>query len=292
MRVLAALALTVCLDSLTGQAMAQLQTKSRAPPPNHCDGIETLVGSEKRCLKPKDTFKDCEICPEMIVVPAGAFMMGANENDDEKPVHGVTIASAFAVARFEATFTEWDACKSEGDCKHRPDDWDWGRGNRPVIDVSWDEITREYLPWLSRKSGKQYRLLTEAEWEYAARAGSGAKYMWGDEIGWALANCAGCGSQWDRKQSAPVGSFQANAFGLHDMHGNVWEWVEDCYRDSYGHAPSDGGAAAEEAGCRRVLRGGSWINLPEDLRSAARIRFHRFNRYAYFGFRVARTLTP
>ena len=125
------------------------------------------------------------------------------------------------------TFAEWDACVSASGCKHKPDDRSWGRGSRPVMNVSWDDITKDYLPWLSRKTDKSYRLLTEAEWEYAARAGSRGKYTWGDEIGKNRANCDGCGSHWD-KQTAPVGSFQANAFGLHDMHGNVWEWVADC----------------------------------------------------------------
>ena len=176
------------------------------------DGVaEWFAGSPpiRRCLKPKDTFKDCDTCPEMVVVPAGEFMMGSNDGQaDEKPVHKVTIAKPFAVGKFEVTFAEWDACVAAGGCKHKPDDEGWGRGKRPVINVSWDDITKEYLPWLSRKTGKTYRLLTEAEWEYAARAGSRAKYAWGDEIGKNSANCDGCGSHWDNKQTAPVGSFQ------------------------------------------------------------------------------------
>ena len=259
--------------------------------PARCSGVEALVGNGTRCLKPKDTFKDCPECPEMVVIPAGEFMMGSTEYDNEKPVHKVTIAKPFAVGKFEVTFAEWDACVSAGGCKHKPNDRGWGKGNRPVIDVSWDDITKEYLPWLSRKSGRTYRLLSEAEWEYAARAGSSRKYAWGDEVGRNLANCDGCGSQRDNKQTAPVGSFQPNTFGLHDMHGNVWEWVQDCYKDTYAAAPSDGRATSDVASCSRVLRGGTWDGNPWFLRSAGRSNLAPDNRLSGQGFRVARTLS-
>jgi formylglycine-generating enzyme required for sulfatase activity len=157
------------------------------------------------------------------------------------------------------------------------------------MSVSWDDVTKEYMPWLSRKTAKTYRLLTEAEWEYAARAGSGAKYTWGDDIGKKLANCDGCGSQWDYKQTAPVGSFQANAFGLHDMHGNVMEWVADCYKD-YANAPADGKAASDALCPRRVVRGGSWIAHTRFLHSAYRGTNGGDHRSYIIGFRVARTL--
>jgi len=131
----------------------------------------------------------------MVVVPAGEFMMGSKQSNDEEPVHKVTIAKPFAAGKYEVTFDDWDACAIAGGCKHLPDDQSWGRGNRPVINVSWDDITKQYLPWLSRETQKTYRLLTEAEWEYAARAGSrGGEYTWGDEIGSNRANCDGCGS--------------------------------------------------------------------------------------------------
>src|SRR5262249_41609715 len=136
------------------------------------------------------------------------------------------------------------------------------------------------------------RLLTEAEWEYAARAGGRGTYTWGDEIGKNRANCDGCGSQWDNKQTAPVGSFEANSFGLYDMHGNVWEWVADCHKDSYANVPSDGKATSDVAGCSRVLRGGSWYNDPGYLRSAIRIWLTPDFRSYNSGFRLARTLHP
>ena len=263
------------------------------------DGVaEWFAGSPpvRRCLKPKDIFKDCETCPEMVVIPAGAFTMGSPANEegssaDESPQRKVTIAKPFAVGKFEATFAEWDACVSDRSCKHKPKDEGWGRGKRPVINVSWDDISKGYLPWLSRKTGKPYRLLTEAEWEYAVRAGSQAKYTWGEDLGKSRANCDECGSQWD-KQTAPVGSFQANAFGLHDMHGNVWEWVADCYIDSYANAPSDGKAASEVAGCRRIQRGGSWYGVTRHLRAASRAYDTPGSRSPTNGFRLARTLGP
>ena len=179
---------------------------------------------------PGSTFRDCDQCPEMVVIPEGRFRMGDLNgvgDDDEKPVHDVTIASPFAVGKYEVTFAEWDACVAGGGCTHRPADRGWGRGTRPVIDVSWDD-TQAYVRWLSRATGKPYRLLSEAEWEYVARAGSTTKYQLGDDVGTNKANCVGCGSQWDAKSTAPVGSFAANAFGLFDTTGNVQEWVADC----------------------------------------------------------------
>jgi formylglycine-generating enzyme required for sulfatase activity len=241
---------------------------------------------------PGRIFRDCPDCPEMVVVPAGSFMMGSDDFDDEKPVHKVTIAEAFAASKFSVTFADWDACVAADGCKHKPDDLGWGRSNRPVINVSWDDATKEYLPWLSRKTGKSYRLLTEAEWDYAARAGTTAAYSWGNDVGKGNANCNSCGSQWDNKQTAPVGSFKPNAFGLYDMHGNVWQWVQDCYHDKYQGAPTDGSAwvtSCTEDG-RRVLRGGSWVSIPLRLRAAFRSRGSTVGRDDGLGFRLARTL--
>jgi len=253
--------------------------------------------SAERALKPKDTFKECDQCPEMVVVPAGSFTMGSPASEpgrdvDESPQHSVTIAKPFAVAKFELTFDEWDACVADGGCNaYKPGDQGWGRGRRPVINVSWDNAT-VYVAWLSRKTGKAYRLLTEAEWEYAARAGSTTAYYWGDKLGKGNANCNGCGSKWDNAQTSPVGSFAANAFGLYDMAGNVWQWVQDCYHDNYNSASPDGLAWTSEDCSGRVVRGGSWISYPQLLRSAGRFRNTPNDRGNLLGFRVGRTLTP
>ena len=220
------------------------------------------------------TLRDCTQCPEMVVVPAGAYRMGspADETDrdiDEGPVHRVTIGEPFAAGRFEVTFAQWDACHAAGGCAHRPDDQGWGRGNRPVVDVSWHDA-QEYVRWLSDETGQSYRLLSESEWEYIARAGTSTRYWWGDAIGHNRANCGGCGSPWDARQTAPVGSFSPNAFGLHDVHGNVWEWVQDCAFHFYYGAPNDGSAWESQTCESRRIRGGSWNTLPRYLRTANR----------------------
>ena len=247
----------------------------------------------RRKFPPGKTFRDCPECPEMVVVPAGSFTMGSPAPEDEGPQHRVTISQPFAVGKYEVTFSEWDACVSAGGCNgYRPGDEGWGRGSRPVIEVSWEDA-KSYVAWLSRRTGQRYRLLTEAEWEYAARAKTRTGYSWGDRIGRNRANCYGCGSRRDSQGTAPAGSFPANGFGLHDMHGNVWEWVEDCWHKSYAGAPSDGSAWVAGGDCSvRVLRGGSWDDAPGFLRSAGRGGNVAGFRYFSYGFRVARTLTP
>ena len=237
-------------------------------------------------------FRDCPECPEMAPVAAGSFMMGSIENINKKTRLRMTIARPFAVGKYEVMFAEWDACVAAGGCGgHRPGDEGWGRGRRPVINVSWDDA-KSYARWLSRKTGKQYRLLSEAEWEYAARVGTTTRYSWGDGIGHNRANCDGCGSRWDNRRTAPVGSFPANPRGLHDVHGNVWEWVADCWNENYRGAPSDGSAWMSGECSRRVVRGGSWNSDPGDLNSSARSRDRSGLRYYAIGFRVARTLAP
>jgi formylglycine-generating enzyme required for sulfatase activity len=193
---------------------------------------------------------------------------------------------------FEVTFAEWDACFYLGGCSYLPGDQGWGRGRQPVVNVSWDDV-QKYVAWIARRTGKPYRLLSEAEWEYAARAGSDTAYSWGDEIGRGNANCESCGSKWDNRQTAPVGSFTTNAFGLHDMHGNVWEWVQDCFRHNYEGAPTDG-LPNEVGDCStRVIRGGSWSTGPQTLRAADRVWQPRnFRASSSNGFRVARALAP
>ena len=253
-----------------------------------------LTAAQERALKPGDSFREGAGLPEMIVVPPGQFLMGSppGQGDDrERPQHEVTIARPFAVGKFAVTFAEWDACAAAGACRRDVSDEGWGRGRRPVINVSWNDA-QAYAKWLAGVTGKPYRLLSEAEFEYAARAGSQTAYPWGDAItlnGQAMANCNGCGSPWDNKQTAPVGSFPANAFGLHDMVGNVWQWTEDCWNDSYQGAPADGSPWTSGDCGSRALRGGSWCYRPGYLRSAIRCRSDPGNWDNYAGFRLSRT---
>ncbi|MCP3897296.1 SUMF1/EgtB/PvdO family nonheme iron enzyme, partial [Moraxella sp.] len=181
----------------------------------------------------RDRLKDGRLGPEMVRIPAGRFRMGdiqGGGDGDEKPVHRVSV-SEFAMGRYEVTFAEYDKF-AQATGRKKPDDEGWGRGNRPVINVSWDDAVA-YAKWLSQQTGKQYRLPTEAEWEYAARAGTETQYWWGNEIGQNRAVCDACGSRWDNKQTAPVGSFAANPFSLYDTVGNVWEWTCSEYEDKY-----------------------------------------------------------
>ena len=239
-------------------------------------------------------FRECARCPELVVVPAGKFLMSGPAGDDEEsPARAVTIAEPIAVGVYEVTFGEWDACVSEGGCAgYRPEDEGWGRGRRPVINVSWEDA-QAYVRWLAEKTGQRYRLPSESEWEYAARAGSAARYWWGDEPGRNRANCRGCGSRWDGERTAPVGSFASNGFGLHDVQGNVWEWVEDCGHEDRAAAPPDGSARTSGGNCRfRMRRGGSWDVEPEYLRFAWRDWDVAGGRFDNDGFRVVRTLAP
>ena len=262
--------------------------------------LDRLGSAPIAAISAAGRFRDCAECPEMMVVPAGSFWMGSADDDEdgydgERPLHRVRIAEPFAMGVFEVTFAQWDACVAAGGCGgHQPDDWDWGRGDRPVVDVSWDDA-QVYVRWLSEKTGESYRLPSESEWEYAARAGTATRYWWGDEEGGGWANCDGCGSRWDDDRTAPVGSFAANPWGLHDVHGNVWEWVEDCWHGSYAGAPTDGSAWTAGDCSDRVLRGGSWGDVPRNLRAAFRGSHSTGIRNFSFGFRVSRsvrTLTP
>ncbi len=209
--------------------------------------------------------------------------MGSNDNNDEKPPHSVSIKS-FALGKYEVTQGQWKTVMGSN-----PSRFASCGENCPVENVSWDDI-QQYIKKLNASSGQQYRLPSEAEWEYAARAGTTTQYAWGDSIGKNNANCNGCGSEWDNKTTAPVGRFNANAFGLYDMHGNVWEWVQDCWHDDYKGAPGDGSAWTSSCSeNRRVLRGGSWDYGPAILRSASRGRDTPDSRDGNIGFRLART---
>jgi formylglycine-generating enzyme required for sulfatase activity len=255
---------------------------------------------------PKDAFRDCADCPEMVVVPAGEFMMGSppserGRNPDEGPQRKVTIARPFAAGKYEVTFAQWDACLAGAGCTHKPDDNNWGRGKRPVINVSWNDA-QQFVGWLAKKTGKPYRLLTEAEWEYAARGTTKAidrlpPFSTGPTINPNQANydgnfIYGAGAKMGiyRQKTVDVGSFKSNAFGLNDMHGNVWEWVEDCYKDSYAGAPTDGSAVKASSCKLNILRGGAWNYYPQLLRSAYRYASTPSVRVENAGFRVARSM--
>ena len=257
----------------------------------------------ERALKTGDGFRECaprqpnaDYCPDMVVVPAGTFEMGSPATDpqaytNEFPQHRVTIAKPFAVAKFELTFDEWDACVAGGGCGgYTPSASGWGRGQQPVISVSWDDAQR-YVEWLSKMTGKPYRLLTDSEYEYATRAGTTTEYPWGNNIGRNNANCAACASTWGNQKTAPVGSFPPNKFGLYDMVGNVWEWVEDCVHDNYQGAPTDGSAWIASGECgERFIRGGAWNYSAGELRSAVHYINSTDAQHNALGFRVARTL--
>ncbi len=237
-------------------------------------------------------FRECAAnCPSMIVVPAGKFMMGAPPNeagyvDNEGPRHEATISKPFAISVYDVTFDDWDACNQYGDCPYASDG-NYGRGKQPVINVSWNDAHR-YVAWLSRVTGRPYRLPTEAEWEYSARAGAPTAFYWGDQVGVGRAACGGCGAQ----LAAPtaVGSFPPNGFHLYDMAGDVWQLVEDCWHDNYRSAPSDGTAWLTGDCSRRVLKGGSWDFNPDGIRPAARVAQNVDYRDYFLGFRVALSL--
>jgi formylglycine-generating enzyme required for sulfatase activity len=289
---------------------------STIPPDPTCDGLLVSVAqsSAKPCIKPGsgESFKDCANCPEMVIAPAGSFTMGATQAEidelvkqysssaykDEGPPHRVTISKPFAAGRFAVTFREWDTCVWQRGCgDYRPNDQGWGRDDRPVINVSWDDA-KAYVAWLSKTTGQTYRLLTEAEREYVARAGTTTPFWWGSTITTGQANYDGnytyaSGSKGEyRQKTVPVNAFKPNPWGLHQVHGNVYDWVEDCYHDSYQGAPADGSARTSGECKYHVLRGGSWGNDPQDLRAAYRYGYLPGFRNLNVGFRVARTLTP
>jgi len=243
----------------------------------------------------------------MVVIPSGTFLMGApadeaGRDSDEGPRHRDWIGR-IAVSKYEITFAQWDACVADGGCDDRLQqkaggDHGWGRGKRPVIEVDWNDA-QAYAHWLSRKTGKHYRLLSEAEWEYAARAGTDAAYWWGAEASHDHANygaqtcCAGLISgadEWEHTAPVTAFRFQANPFGLYDMLGNVYEWVEDCWNETYAGAPTDGKAWLTGDCSKRVLRGGSWNVVPEHLRVSNRNPRPQDHRSSGAGFRLARDL--
>ncbi|WP_426957380.1 formylglycine-generating enzyme family protein [Muricoccus radiodurans] len=229
----------------------------------------------------------------MLPIPPGAFRMGSPDEEDghedsECPTRIVRIARPFALGRTPVTFAEWDLF-AEATGRYRPPDEGWGRGNRPAVNLSWND-TQAYLAWLRDRTGRPYRLPSEAEWEYAARAGTETPYPWGHDFGPGRAHGLHEGCDLGGECTVPVGSFPPNAFGLHDMLGNMWEWVEDCWNEFYLGAPGDGSAWLKGDCGRRVLRGGSWMDVPRQMRSASRNRNGVDFRCNDYGFRVARDL--
>jgi len=260
---------------------------------------------EAKPLKYEDYVEDVVgVTFKMRAIPAGNFTMGSNSQQNfERPKHKVSI-NTFFLMETEVTYELWGACIAEGGCTHNPKSISSDESYYPVIDVSWNDINQQFIPWLNKKTGRKYRLPSEAEWEYAARANSETLYHWGNDYGKNNANCAKCGTEWDGKRPAPIKSFKPNEFGLYDMHGNVWEWVQDCWSPNYNSAPTNG-TIKEQSFCNRaVLRGGSWLNQPIDLRVTNReydahsVRYARIKKSGFFkdkletyyiyGFRLAR----
>jgi formylglycine-generating enzyme required for sulfatase activity len=227
----------------------------------------------------------------MVEIPAGRFRVGDLRGDgdpDERPVRAVVIARPFALGRYEVTFEEYARfCEATGSAL--PDDSGFGRGRHPAVNVTWQDAV-SYAIWLGRQTGRRYRLPSEAEWEYAARAGTASLFWWGDEPGKERANCSGCGTAWDGDRTAPVGSLAANPFGLHDVLGNVWEWTADCYHSSYEGVPSDGSPHIYGHCGQKVIRGGSWVVPPREIRASSRWRSYPVAPSDEIGFRVARDL--
>lgn len=237
----------------------------------------------------KNEIRDCPACPVMISLPGGSFTMGSSASDPaEKPPHHVTLAQPFAIGRYEVTVEQWNACVDTGGCERIATNANAAK-NAPVRDVSWDDA-QKYVGWLSKTTGKHYRLPTEAEWEYAARGGTSSAFWWGDQMRKGTANCKDCGDPWSQDAPANVGSFAPNPFGLYDVNGSVWEWVSDCWHSSYKGAPADG-RNWDEPGCgARVIRGGSWREGASYMVSSTRFKYSASVRQSQNGFRVARDM--
>ncbi|MBC7950445.1 MAG: SUMF1/EgtB/PvdO family nonheme iron enzyme [Rhodospirillaceae bacterium] len=235
------------------------------------------------------TLRDCRDCPALVVMKPGSFTMGSMGGDaSSKPPHKVTIAKPFALGKFEVTVAEWNACVQAGACKAAGEPGEGG-DRLPVRNVHWQDA-QDYVAWLTKQTGRKYRLPTEAEWEFAARGGADSAYWWGDVFGKGKANCSDCGGAYDRKLPSPVDAFPANGFGLFGTAGGVAEWVQDCWHPNYAGAPKDG-AAREEPNCReRVIRGGSWRNDHSYAASASRFYYDGDVRYIANGFRVVREM--
>jgi formylglycine-generating enzyme required for sulfatase activity len=282
------------LKAGTAALVASGRTALDALPPEQRLAAPPAIWPASRGLT---EFRDCADCPTMVVIPAGEFTMGAPAIElGGEAQHRVRIEAPFAVSKFEITFAEWDACVAAGGCRgYQPSDEGWGRGSNPAMNISWEDA-KAFAAWLSAKTGRTYRLLSEAEWEYAARAGTVAAYPYADGLSPAKANydasTDGTGpSDVNRQRTVPVGSFLPNAFGLYDMQGNVSEWVEDCWNDEYTTAAPTDGSAWVKGDCKgHVVRGGSWEDSATELRSAARTGGAKDDRFYTDGVRIARSL--
>ncbi|MFC2951223.1 SUMF1/EgtB/PvdO family nonheme iron enzyme [Marinicaulis aureus] len=268
------------------------------------DAIQTLIAAvaaetPQEKSSAGDIFRDCANCPDMAALPAGVFQMGARPGEvgakpAESPVRDITFRNGFALSSREVTYEEWDTCVADGGCAYKAPDHGWGRDQRPVVSVSYEDAL-SYVAWLSKKTGQPYRLPTEAEWEYAARAGSSAPFATGSTVRAGQANYNGQypysgEKETYRGRTVPVASFAPNAFGLYDMHGNAWEWTADCWTETHAGAPSDGSAVATGDCTKHVLKGGAWNTGGWRLRSAHRIGKPAGAREFDNGFRVARDL--
>ena len=253
----------------------------------------TLFGCASAQSEPRkvgERFRDCPECPELVVIPAGSFIMGSEKGSSrERPAKKVTIPRRLAIGRYETIFDEWDACHAAGGCAKNAYDRDWGRGRRPVINITYADI-QQYLGWISKRTGQTYRLPSEAEWEYAARAGTTTKYWWGDKFFKGRVNCQRCGTKWSGKKSAPIGTFAANPWGLYETAGNIFEYVSDCWHKTHEATPTDGSPYVDAKCASRILKGGAWYYKSRLARPAARARNDvRISGY-FIGFRVIREL--
>jgi formylglycine-generating enzyme required for sulfatase activity len=232
---------------------------------------------------------DCAGCPEMVVLQPGSFVMGDAQGDrSEKPAHRVTLRKPFAIGKYEVTLAQWNACVQAAACKAIPDASGWS-DESPARNLSWTDA-QQYVRWLSKRTGQHYRLPTEAEWEYATRAGTSTRYWWGEKMEPGKANCKGCGGDWNNAAPVSVNAFPPNPFGIYGMNGGVWEWVEDCWHKDYDGAPTDGSAWTSSDCRENVIRGGGWRNDSTYAHSASRFTYDTTVRYILNGFRVAKTL--
>ena len=237
---------------------------------------------------PRREFKDCPDCPRVVALPRGVFTMGGSSIDQtELPAHLVTVDKPFAIGKYEVTVREWNACVDDGGC-HRGAQYAGPNPRSPIRDVSWNDA-QEYLQWLGNFTGAKYRLPSEAEWEYAERGGTSTRYWWGDQMAPGKANCKDCGPPWQIDEPAEAGSFAPNPYGLYDMTGSVWEWVQDCWHNSFSQAPGDAAPWDDQPGCEaRVVRGGSWRDSAPFMVASTRASAEPVVRQSQNGFRVAR----